>query len=187
MSHPPIRLLAENNRQAFLKHLLALSPRDIRMRFGMTLGPQALENYVSNIDFKKDVVLGIVDDDLDLIGAAHLSLSEDAAELGVSVLPICRGQGLGMTLVAHAVRYTQAQHIRKFYMHCLSENKQMMRIAKKLSMTLLINEDEVDSWLSLPEITPETMQESVALIDYALKQHVSEVEPAVAKKNASST
>ena len=51
------------------------------------------------IDFDRDVMFGSSDDDLLLIGVAHLSRGTQHAELGLSVLPTARNRGVGRSLL----------------------------------------------------------------------------------------
>ena len=46
------------------------------------LKPQVIIDYVNHIDINNDVVFGIHDDKLHLIGAAHVAFSKDEAEPG---------------------------------------------------------------------------------------------------------
>jgi hypothetical protein len=59
-------------------------------------------------------------------------------------------------------------------MHCLTENKAMMRIARKADMQIVTEAGEADAYLRLPPadattIAREMMDERVALFDVALK------------------
>jgi len=90
-----IRELSRPERPALERHFLALGGDDRRLRFGTPLNDTALRAYVERIDFERDAAFGVVDDQLHLIGAAHVARSERSAELGVSVLPAHRGRGIG--------------------------------------------------------------------------------------------
>ena len=81
-------------------HLLALDAEDRRLRFGLPIADASIADYVERIDFERDALFGVFDDELGVAGAAHLARAEDHAVLGVSVLPAHRGRGIGGALIA---------------------------------------------------------------------------------------
>lgn len=166
--------LGEASRPELKRHFLALGTEDMRLRFGSMLAPSALEEYVERIDFDRDAVFGVHDEKLALIGVAHVAFTEDFAELGVSVLSTHRGQGVGAVLLARAAEHARNRFVDRLYVHCLSENTAMMRLAKDAGMTICVDAGEVDAFLKLPpadpaSVTGEFVEQRLALFDYALK------------------
>src|ERR1043166_6242219 len=88
---------------------MALPADDLRLRFGTMLAPAAIGAYVDRIDFERDAVFAVHDERLAIIGAAHVGFFEDAAELGVSVSPGHRGQGIGSSLAQASTLATAAR------------------------------------------------------------------------------
>ena len=89
----PVQRLGAIAATQYLDHLLALPPEDARLRFGSAISAETIRKYVEGIDFDSDEVFGVYGDGLTLVGAAHLAFDGDeAAELGVSVLPGQRGR-----------------------------------------------------------------------------------------------
>ncbi len=173
----PVQRLSDSARDTYAQHLLGLSPEDKYLRFGSVLKPQVIIDYVNRIDMGKDVVFGIHDDALRLIGAAHVAFSNDEAELGVSVLADSRGVGHGTALFNRSVEHVRNRFHRRIYMHCLSENAAMMHIAQRAGMDVVVEMGEADAYLALPaanpmSVTREVMNERLALFDYALKTQV---------------
>lgn len=82
----PIRQLSQAERPALARHLLALGEDDRRLRFGVPLNNAAIGRYVEGIDITEDALFGVTDDELQLLGAAHLARNSGHAELGVSAL-----------------------------------------------------------------------------------------------------
>ena len=122
-------------------------------------------------------MFGVFEDDLRLSGVAHVAIGGGLAEFGVSVLPGQRKRGIGGTLFEHAHAFARNQFIRTMFMHCLTENRVMMHIAKKSGMTICSEHGEADAYLKLPPldaatIAAEMFNERVALFDYALKAHM---------------
>jgi RimJ/RimL family protein N-acetyltransferase len=170
----PVKQLSALSRDALVQHFLALAPEDYRLRFGRSLTPDAIRAYVAAIDFDRDAAFGVFDDDLRLAGVAHVGRTADGAELGVSVVPASRGKGIGSALFERAHAYARNQGLRQLFMHCLTENKAMMHIARKAGMNIVTEAGESDAHLALPPadaatIAQELLQERVALYDVALK------------------
>src|SRR4051812_15901385 len=90
-----IRELTRPEQPALLAHFLALDGNDRRLRFGAALSERALRHYVERIDFDHDAVFGVGDEELKLLGVAHVARSGGHAELGISVLEGARSRGIG--------------------------------------------------------------------------------------------
>jgi RimJ/RimL family protein N-acetyltransferase len=172
-----IKQLSVISREALRRHFLALPPEDVRLRFGSGMSAAGINAYVHKIDFDRDAVLGVFDENLQLTGVAHLALDpeHDAAELGISVLPGHRGQGIGTALFERAEAHARNHYIKILFMHCLTENQPMMHIASKSGMRVVaagVGEADAHLQLTPPDaanVAGELMQERVALWDIAMK------------------
>ena len=169
-----VRQLSSLERPALERHILALGEEDRRLRFGVALGDAALRAYVGRIDFGRDAVFGVLDDELALVGAAHLARDSASAELGVSVLAGQRGRGIGGALLARAHLHARNWGVRTLFMHCLRENGAMMHLARKQGMDIASEAGEADARLTLPPADAGThfgavFAQRVALFDHALK------------------
>lgn len=170
-----IRELTYLDRAALRRHFLALAAEDRRLRFGIPLNDFAICSYASGIDFERDRVFGVYDDDLHLLGAAHLALAEGHAELGISVLAGHRGRGFGGALLGRAHMHARNRGERALFMHCLAENGAMMHLARKRGMEIGVETGEADAWLKLAPADASThfgevFAQRVAVFDYALKK-----------------
>ena len=173
-----IRELTRLDSASLQQHLVALGPEDRRLRFGIPIGDSAVRAYVARIDFGRDAVFGVLDDELRLAGAAHLAREPGHAELGVSVLPGHRGRGLGGALLARAHMHARNWGVKALFMHCLTENSTMMHLARKQGMDILAERGEADAWLRLPPADAmshftELFDQRVALFDYAWKAQLA--------------
>jgi GNAT superfamily N-acetyltransferase len=173
-----VRELSPVEHGALERHLLALGADDRRLRFGASLNDAAVRSYLAGIDFERDAVFGVYDDDLRLLGAAHVARSDDHAELGLSVLEGHRGKGLGGALLARAHLRARNWGVHALFMHCLAENAAMMHLARKQGMQIVAEAGEADAWLALPPADAsshfgEMFAQRVALLDYALKSQVA--------------
>jgi len=179
----PIRSLAPRHRSRIGDHLKALGPHDRYLRFGYPATDEQIDKYVENIDFDRDEVFGIFNRRLDLIAMAHLanvtmpqSGSSAVAEFGVSVAAKARGRGYGARLFEHAVMHARNRGVDTLFIHALSENTAMLKIARKAGAAVERSGSETEAWLKLPPETiatrfGELMEEQAAEIDYRLKVH----------------
>jgi RimJ/RimL family protein N-acetyltransferase len=177
-----VRELHAGHREKILTHLLELSDTDRTLRFGMYTSNEVIERYVASIDFLNDSVFGVFDNELRLIGLAHLGYplfgnqTNKTAEFGVSVSEAGRGKGIGSALFKRAATHARNTNIEILYVHCLSSNKVMMHIAKKAGMDIEFSYGEADAYLRLmppdnSSIISEAVQAQVADIDYAIKRN----------------
>ncbi|HTP94308.1 MAG TPA: GNAT family N-acetyltransferase [Burkholderiales bacterium] len=174
-----VHKLSTLQRRAILDHLLTLSGEDRRLRFGAAMADAALARYVEGIDFASDKTLGIYGGGLELIGFGHLAINCEGvfAELGLSVTPAQRKHGYGTALLARAVLYARNIGLHTLYMHCLSENLEMIRLARRAGLSVMANRGEADGSLALREpdfgsIASELMHDQIALVDHLFKQEL---------------
>jgi GNAT superfamily N-acetyltransferase len=173
-----VRELSRLDRAALERHFISLDREDRRLRFGMALSDAAVLSYVARVNFDRDAAFGVLDDELHLIGAAHVARGEGHAELGVSVLRGHRGRGIGAELLARAHMRARNWGVRALFMHCLSENGAMMRLARKQGMEIVAESGEADAWLALAPADAsshfgEVFAQRVALFDLALKTQLA--------------
>src|SRR2546421_10254002 len=173
-----VKELTRLDRAALERHFLSLDREDRRLRFGISLSDAAVRAYVGRIDFDRDAAFGVLDDELNLAGAAHVARAERHAELGVSVLQAYRGRGIGAELLARTHMRARNWGVRALFMHCLSENGAMMHLARNQGMDIVAYTGEADAWLKLPPADAsshfaEVFAQRVALFDYALKSQVA--------------
>ena len=145
------------DRPALLAHFVALSPEDRRLRFGAATRDEGLRAYVERIDFARDGVFAVHDDDLRIVAAVHIALADGPAELGLSVADGWRGRGLGDVLLRRAVVWLRNRGVHGVYVHCLAENGAMMHLARRNGMRIVYSGGESDARLELPAATPESL------------------------------
>ncbi|HYF43549.1 MAG TPA: GNAT family N-acetyltransferase [Ramlibacter sp.] len=175
----PIRSLGPGHRERIAAHLLALDPDDRYLRFGYAASDEQVRHYVDHLDFERDDIFGIYNRKLELIAMAHLaylkaSEASRCAEFGVSVLADARGRGYGGRLFERAVIHARNEGVDLLFIHALSENTAMLKIARNAGATLERAGSETEAFLRLPPATldsrmSEIMDEQVAQTDYRLK------------------
>ncbi|MFC5500245.1 GNAT family N-acetyltransferase [Caenimonas terrae] len=175
----PIRSLGPGHRDRIAAHLLALDADDRYLRFGYLATDEQIERYVAGLDFDRDDIFGVYNRKLELIAMAHLAFSSDAqhsscGEFGVSVLKKARGRGYGSRLFERAVIHARNEGVDLMFIHALTENRAMLKIATNAGATLERAGSETDAYLRLPPATldsrmSEMVEEQVARTDYRLK------------------
>jgi RimJ/RimL family protein N-acetyltransferase len=173
-----------------LRHLRTLSPDDQRLRFGRSMNHRALEGYVRGINFSVDKTFGIFDSEMKLIAFAHLALhgAKGFAELGLSVSPEHRRQGHGEVLLRRAALHASNLGLRVIYMHCLSENEGMMRLAQKAGFKVVPEGIEADATKSveratLTSISQEMLCDQIALVDSIFRRQLNTLRRIATLKN----
>jgi GNAT superfamily N-acetyltransferase len=175
----PIRRLAARHKPRIQQHLLSLGAEDRYLRFGYPATDEQIERYVLGLNFKRDEIFGVFNRRLQIVAMAHLAYSVDpqwatCAEFGVSVSSHQRGKGLGGRLFRHAVVHARNQGVSMLFIHALSENVAMLKIARHAGARVERDGSESEAYLTLPQATLDSqfsgiLQEQMAEIDYQLK------------------
>jgi RimJ/RimL family protein N-acetyltransferase len=178
----PIRALAARHRDRIAEHLLSLPPNDLYLRFGYIASPTQIRKYVDMLDFERDEVFGIFNRQLSLIAMAHLAYppadpsrgATRMAEFGVSVLAGRRGRGYGSRLFDHAILHARNRDVDALFIHALSENDAMLKIARRAGAVLKRHANESQAWLELPDDNlvshlEEVLVDQAAALNYQLK------------------
>lgn len=184
----PIRSLGPRHRGRITAHLLALQGSDRYLRFGYSATDAQLSKYVDMLEFEHDEVFGIFSRRLELIAMAHLAhpvaAPADArpttSEFGVSVLPHARNRGFGKRLFEHAILHARNRGVQSLFIHALSENRAMLKIARNAGAVIDRDGSESQALLTLPPDTlashvGELVEHQAAELDYRLKLHVRQV------------
>jgi RimJ/RimL family protein N-acetyltransferase len=175
----PIRSLGPSHRERIAAHLMALSQQDRYLRFGYSANDEQIKRYVDGLNFERDEIFGIYNRKLELIAVAHLAFSTDpelkiCAEFGVSVLPHARGRGYGARLFDRAAMHSRNEGVQMMFIHALSENTVMLKIARKAGAVLERDGSETEAYLKLQPADldsrlSEMFEEHIAQTDYRLK------------------
>jgi RimJ/RimL family protein N-acetyltransferase len=175
----PIRSIGPAQRASILAHLLALDAQDRYLRFGYAARDEQIERYVESLNFQRDEMFGIFNRKLELIAMAHLAFSVDpqsqsCAEFGVSVSRQARGRGYGSRLFDRAVMHARNEGVSQLFIHALSENTAMLKIARNAGAVIERDGSESEAHLRLPPADfdsrmTELFNEQVACTNYHLK------------------
>ncbi len=178
----PICSLGPEQRPRILHHLLALDPQDRYLRFGYAASDEQIQRYVDSLHFERDEIFGIFNSRLDIVAMAHLALNlesgtEACAEFGVSVQKRSRGRGYGARLFERAAMHARNEGVLLLFIHALSENVPMIKIARKFGATVERDGSETEAYVRLPHANfdsqlTELVSEQFAQTNYAIKEQV---------------
>lgn len=184
----PIRSLGPRHRERIAAHLVALEVNDRYLRFGYPATDAQMSKYVDMLDFEHDEVFGIFNRRLELIAMAHLAHAAVAhaegqpamSEFGVSVLPQVRARGFGRRLFEHAMLHARNRGVEMLFIHALSENVAMLKIARRAGATVERDGSESEARLKLPPDSfashvGEMVEQQAAEFDYHLKLRARQV------------
>ena len=187
----PIRSLGPRHRDRIVAHLTALDERSRYLRFGYAAQDGHIGRYVDTLDFNHDEVFGVFNRRLELIALAHLAHRDAdpqrarlaASEFGVSVLPKARRRGFGRRLFEHAMLHARNRGVQTMFIHALSENTAMLKLARGAGATIERDGSESEAWLKLPPDSfashlDQLLVDRAAELDYRIKQQARRPEAA---------
>lgn len=185
----PIRSMGPGHLKRIEAHLLALEERDRYLRFGYPASDEQIRRYVASLNFDRDELFGIFNRRLELIAMAHLAFALDpscdsCAEFGVSVSRASRGRGYGSRLFERAVMHARNEGVKLLFIHALSENTAMLKIARNAGALVERDGPESEAHLRLPPAdfdsrVTEMIREQVAVTDYYLKMQARQFNDAL--------
>ena len=176
----PIVTLSYEHLPQITQHLKELSEHDRHLRFGYTATDEHINRYVQSLNFERDEIYGIFNTELEIIAMAHLAIikkegRESSSEFGVSVSAHARVRGYGARLFDRAVIHARNEKVYQMYIHALSENAPMIKIARKGGARIERDGAETEAYLSLPKrdldsrIT-EFVADQYAKTNYSIKE-----------------
>jgi len=181
----PIRSLGENHRARISAHLKSLNDHDRYFRFGFAANDEQIQRYADSLNFDRDEIFGIYNRHLLLIAMAHLAYSAGtganaSSEFGVSVMSQARGRGYGARLFERAVMHARNEGVHKMYVHVLSENTAMLKIARQGGEIMVRDGTESEGNLVLPPATvnsqlTEIVEEHLAQANYQIKVQAKQI------------
>ncbi len=180
----PIRSLGVNHRERIARHLMSLDAQDRYLRFGFAANDEQIQRYADTLNFDRDEIFGIYNRRVELIAMAHLAFPDDpdlssCAEFGVSVSKSARGRGYGARLFDRAAMHARNEGVSRMFIHALSENTAMLKIARNAGATVERDGHESEAHLQLSPATfdsrlSEMVAEQVAQTDYRIKVQVKQ-------------
>jgi GNAT superfamily N-acetyltransferase len=176
MSHIVYRLLpAEYGR--YRKHLLTLDQHSRYLRFGYHIQDETIDTLCDTFESnpQQHKIFVIENDDLDVVGAGHISLAGDETELAFSVLKEHQGQGMGSSLMKRCVEWCQNRSIKTGCMVCLTSNEAIKKLARRHG--ILVNDGgETMADIKIPEVNASSVLNEVVESNYARMDHLGKLQ-----------
>jgi len=148
------RLGAEQRSQIF-RHLVALDAGSRVLRFGSPTPDEAVARYVAAIDFERDIVVGVSEEDL-LVGIAHLAVykerSDRVGELGISVSAEARHRHLGQELLSRVLVHARLMRLVRVHVMFVARNDPMARLTREFTDAVEIHRGEAHATIDLEDI-----------------------------------
>jgi GNAT superfamily N-acetyltransferase len=156
----------------YRKHLLALDPQSRYLRFGYPIRDEMIDILCDKFEAnpQQHKIFVIENEDLDVVGAGHISLASEETELAFSVLKQHQGQGMGSSLMKRCVEWCQNRNITTGCMVCLTSNEAIKKLAKKHGI-LVDDHGETMADIQIPEpnaasVISEVVESNLAKMDH---------------------
>jgi GNAT superfamily N-acetyltransferase len=148
-----IRILVSDPHGAIVRHLTSLSVEDRFQRFGAALDDAALARYAAALDFGRDRLFCVFDENERLAGLVHVRLDwrRETAWAGVSVSPGSRCQGYGYALLCVAVLDARRAGRTRLALPGLAENRIMLHLARKAGLSVIDEFGKPGAYVALGE------------------------------------
>ena len=179
----PIRQLATTELDAYLDHLLALTPSDKILRFEYNIQDDTIVSFVDRVrsDPQSHTIFAIYNDDLVIVGVGHISVIDKRMELAFSVLAEYQGRGYGGALMSRCLEWCRNRGITRGFMTCLAHNSAIRHLASKHGLSLKTRYGETLAEIELDAATPFTIANEAIASNYANLDYLSKVSQKMSK------
>lgn len=137
---------------AIALHLMSLDVEDRALRFGSPVTDDILGVYAQGLNFNRDVAEGAWDGGR-LVGLAHLAVFPEGGypvgELGLSIAPGYRRQGISSLLIKHAIARARRFRLTRMYVHYMRRNLAMTRLVRHFGLDVEYYGDEARASLEV--------------------------------------
>jgi GNAT superfamily N-acetyltransferase len=157
-------------------HLLALDDESKYLRFGYQIQKETINTLCDKFteNFHRHRVFVIENEELEVVGAGHISLEGRPIELAFSVLKPYQGKGLGHSLMSRVVEWCQNRGIKAGGMVCLKHNAAIKKLAAKHG--ILVSEGgEVMADIQIPNANAVSLIHEAAVNNIAKFDHLGKL------------
>ena len=141
------RRLGPTDRRAILNHLLRLSDGARQMRFCHVLNDDGVRAYAEQIDFERDVCIGVFDRQENLVALVQGFTYEESGvclmEAAFSTDEAVRRRGLGTLLFAEITDCALTAGVERVIAQCLAGNRPMRMLLRAAGATCEVEDGEV--------------------------------------------
>lgn len=169
--------LPEHEYPRYRAHLLALDADSRYLRFGYPITDEAITALCDKFkeNFHQHRVFVIENEDLEVVGAGHISLEDRPIELAFSVLKEYQNKGMGYSLMGRVIEWCQNRGIKAGCMVCLTRNSAIKKLAEKHG--ILINEGtETLASIDIPNISAISIIHEATVNNLSKFDHLGKVQ-----------
>ena len=149
-----------------------LDDETIYNRFCSHVSMDFIEKYIQKLEFQKNGIFGILNENNNIIGIGECILFENHhqydAEVGFVVNPQYQGKGLGNELMKRIIRFSKIHNAKILQMYCLKTNNKSLHLAKKYGLKPIITDGEalakinIHRYCSIKEKFKEQLEDIIA-------------------------
>lgn len=152
----------------YIEHLTALDEESLRLRFGGIMKLESIIAYVNNI-CDDDHILGAFDTIYgELACSAHVSITSEQAEVGISTALSYRRKGIGETLMTHILAMCSNRGVHQLYMMCLTDNNAIISLCKKVGLAVISSYGESQTTIELPKASISTLSKELNMANMVI-------------------
>lgn len=158
-------------------HLLALDDESRYLRFGFQISDESINTLCDGFEqnMQSHRVFVIENNDLEVVGAGHISLRDRPVELAFSVLKEHQGTGMGHSLMSRVVEWCQNRGIKTGCMICLKRNEAIKKLAKRHGI-LITDGSETLADIQIPDANAVSIMHEVAANNLAKFDHLGKLQ-----------
>ena len=158
-------------------HLLALDDESKYLRFGYQIQEETINALCDKFEenFQRHRVFVIENEELEVVGAGHISLEDRPIELAFSVFKQYQGTGMGHSLMGRVVEWCQNRGIKAGCMVCLKRNAAIKKLAARHG--ILVNEgSEVMADIHIPDASAISLIHEATVNNMAKFDHLGKLQ-----------
>jgi len=165
--------LPQSELHRYRAHLLLLDDESRYMRFGFHISNDIINQLCDKWELNSDnhKIFAIENENLEVVGVAHVSMESDIPELAFSVFKEYQHKGMGDALMKRAIEYCQNKGIKHGYMVCLPSNSKIKGLARKNNILIHTEDRDCEGDITIPSPTPisvwhEYVEDSLGKLDH---------------------
>jgi GNAT superfamily N-acetyltransferase len=176
-----VPLYLPRDRLVLETHFAALGVEDLRNRFCGSIRPEIVGQYIERLSATGVPSYGIFNPGHALVAVCQLGQSEHGLEVGLTVLPAYRRQGLAKALLGRCASYARARGSKALIIHCQADNIPMLTLARRIGMHVETSHGDADGRLTLRSGTALDFWTDIAYAQEGIAESVMRIWQVVAQ------
>ncbi len=126
---------------------------------------ESIDIYVDGIPESNHILGAISTVYGDVAAAAHLAVDEEESqcEVGISTDLRYRRRGVAKVLMEHILAMCTNRGIHQLYMTCLTDNKAIINLCKKVGLAVVSSHGESETVLELPSVSVASLNKELVM------------------------